>query len=129
MDINSFFGEFKKFIGRGNVIDLAVAVIMGAASKAIIDSLVGDIITPILGVFLGGVNFKGLSITLGHAHIMYGAFIQAIINFIIIAVIVFLIVKNITKIQVRLLGISVTEPKPIPEDVKLLTEIRDLLKK
>ena len=129
MGINSFIEEFKKFIGRGNVIDLAVAVVMGAASKAIIDSLVGDIITPILGVFLGGVNFKGLSITLGHAQIMYGAFIQAIINFLIIAVIVFLFVKNISKLQARLLGTSLTEPKPVPDDVKLLTEIRDLLKK
>jgi large conductance mechanosensitive channel len=129
MDIPGFYDEFKRFIGRGNVIDLAVAVVMGAASKAMIDSLVGDIISPIIGVFLGGVNFKGLSITLGHAHIMYGAFIQAMINFLMIAVIVFLIVKNFAKLQSKLLGTGAAEPKPIPEDVKLLTEIRDLLKR
>lgn len=129
MSLEAFFFDFKRFLSRRNVIDLAVAVIMGTASKAMIDSIVSDIITPIIGIFLGGVNFKKLSITLGNAHIMYGAFIQAAINFLLIAIIIFFIIRNLTKLESTFLGKIASEPKPIPDDVKLLTEIRDLLKR
>ncbi|MCL4295637.1 MAG: large conductance mechanosensitive channel protein MscL [Anaerolineae bacterium] len=122
--------EFRDFINRGNVLDLAVAVIIGAAFTGIVNSLVEDIITPILGIFLGGVNFAGLSITIGEAVINYGNFIQAIINFLIIAWVIFLIVRSINQLQKRWQPIEeVTPPPPEPsEEVKLLTQIRDLLK-
>lgn len=123
--------EFGDFINRGNVIDLAVAVIIGAAFTGIINSLVNDIITPILGIFLGGINFSSLSITIGQAVITYGNFIQAVINFLIIAWVIFLIVRSINQLQKRGRTIEEVTPPPPPEpsaEVKLLTEIRDLLK-
>lgn len=89
--------EFKKFIARGNVLDLAVGIIVGSAFTAIVTSLVNDIITPLLGIILGGVDFSGLSIQVLDATIMYGAFIQAIINFLLIAFSVFLMVKTINR--------------------------------
>lgn len=120
--------EFRDFISRGNVIDLAVAVILGAAFTAIIKSLVDDIIMPLIGVMLGGVDFTTLAVTVGDASITYGNFIQAIVNFIIIAFVVFLMIRGINKLQ--------KEPEPEPEepaapaeDIQLLTEIRDLLKR
>ena len=85
--------EFRDFIMRGNVIDLAVAVIIGVAFGAIITSLVDDIIMPIVGMLLGGVDFTAMSITVGSAQIMYGNFIQAVVNFLIIALALFLIIK------------------------------------
>jgi large conductance mechanosensitive channel len=125
------FKEFREFISRGNVIDLAVAVIIGAAFTGIVNSLVEDIITPILGIFLGGVNFEGLSFTIGDASINYGNFIQAVINFLIIAWVIFLIVRSINQLQRRFSHIEEVAPPAPPEpsaEVKLLTEIRDLLK-
>jgi large conductance mechanosensitive channel len=124
------FKEFRDFINRGNVMDLAVAVIIGAAFTGIVNSLVNDIITPILGIFLGGINFAGLSITIGEAVINYGNFIQALINFLIIAWVIFLIVRSINQLQKRRQPIEeVASPPPEPSaEVKLLTEIRDLLK-
>jgi large conductance mechanosensitive channel len=120
--------EFRDFISRGNVIDLAVAVILGAAFTTIIKSLVDDIIMPLIGVMLGGVDFTTLAVTVGDASITYGNFIQAIVNFIIIAFVVFLMIRGINKLQ--------KEPEPEPEepaapaeDIQLLTEIRDLLKR
>jgi large conductance mechanosensitive channel len=121
--------EFRDFIGRGNVIDLAVAVIIGGAFGAIITSLVNDIIMPLIGIILGGVDFASLSIQIGEAMILYGSFIQAIVNFLIIAFVLFLIVRSYNKLQ----GTKEQEetppppPEPSPEE-KLLTEIRDLLK-
>ena len=91
--------EFRDFIGRGNVIDLAVAVIIGGAFGAIISSLVDDIIMPIIGVLLGGVDFAGLSIVVGDATVLYGNFIQAIVYFLIIALVLFLIVRSYNKLQ------------------------------
>ena len=91
--------EFKKFIARGNVVDLAVGIIIGSAFTAIVTSLVNDILTPLLGIILGGINFAALSIQVFDATIMYGAFIQAIINFILIAVSVFLLVKGINSFR------------------------------
>lgn len=117
--------EFRDFINRGNVIDLAVAVIIGAAFTAIVNSLVNDIIMPIVGVILGGIDFTALAITVGTAKITYGNFIQAIINFVIIAFVVFLIVRSINNMTKK----KEAAPAAPPADVALLTEIRDLLKR
>ncbi len=118
--------EFKTFITRGNVLDLAVGIIVGGAFTAIVTSLVNDILMPFIGTILGGVNFSALSITYKGASIGYGAFVQAIINFLLIALTVFLLVKAINKISRKKEEIK-EAPKPA-EDVVLLTEIRDLLK-
>lgn len=111
--------------------DLAVAVVIGAAFTAIVNSLVNDIIMPLVGVLMGGVDFSDLTLTVGEAAIEYGQFIQAVINFVIIAFIVFLIVKSINRLQEELSPEEEQDsPPPEPsEEVKLLTEIRDLLKK
>ena len=119
--------EFRDFIARGNVIDLAVAFVMGAAFGAITTSLVNDIIMPIVGILLGGIDFASLSITVGSAVIMYGAFIQTVINFIIIAFVMFLLVKASNKVMKKQEAAPAPPPGPTP-DQKLLTEIRDLLK-
>ena len=120
--------EFKKFIARGNVIDLAVGVIIGGAFSSIVTSLVDNILTPILGLVLGGVDFSSLSITFRDTKIEYGAFIQSIIDFLIIAICLFTIVKIINKIiHIK----KKEEEKVVPkksEEVLLLEEIRDLLK-
>ncbi|MCO6452147.1 MAG: large-conductance mechanosensitive channel protein MscL [Caldilineales bacterium] len=119
------FKEFRDFLQRGNVIDLAVAVIIGAAFGAIVTSLVNDIIMPIIGVILGGVDFASLSITVGQAVILYGNFIQAIVNFIIIAFVIFLIVRSYNKMKEK----EEAAPPPGPSaEEKLLTEIRDILR-
>jgi len=119
--------EFRDFIMRGNVIDLAVAVIIGVAFGAIINSLVNDIIMPLIGVLLGGVDFTSLTIQVGDAVIAYGNFIQAVVNFLIIAFVLFLIVRSYNKTQKKEEKASPPPPEP-PADVKLLTEIRDLLR-
>jgi large conductance mechanosensitive channel len=123
--------EFKEFISRGNVMDMAVGIIIGGAFTAIVSSLVADIITPIIGMLLGGVNFSELAVTVGSAQLTYGNFIQAIINFLIIAWVVFMMVKAMNKMKKK------EEEKPAepeapaepPEDILLLREIRDSLKK
>ena len=123
--------EFKEFISRGNVMDMAVGIIIGGAFTAIVGSLIADIITPIIGMLLGGVNFSELAITVGSAQLTYGNFIQAIINFLIIAWVVFMMVKAMNKMKKK------EEEKPAepeapaepPEDILLLREIRDSLKK
>ncbi len=120
--------EFRKFIMRGNVIDLAVAVIIGASFGLIITSLVDDIIMPLVGVLMGGVDFSALSVTVGSATIAYGAFIQTVINFLIIAFALFLIIKAMNKAS-SLKKEEAAAPPPAPsEDIVLLTEIRDLLR-
>lgn len=125
--------EFKEFISKGNVVDLAVGVIIGGAFGKIVTSLVNDIIMPLIGVIIGGINFTNLSIKIGESVIAYGSFIQNIIDFLIIASCIFVFVKfvnkltNLNKVEVK------EEPKKeepkVAEDIKLLTEIRDLLKK
>ena len=117
--------EFREFILRGNVVDLAVAVIIGAAFGAIVTSLVNDIIMPLVGVLLGGIDFNTLSIQVGEATIAYGKFIQAIVNFLIVGLVLFLIVRAMNKAS----RAKAAEPAAPPEDVRLLTEIRDLLQK
>ena len=118
--------EFRDFIMRGNVLDLAVAVIIGLAFGAIITSLVNDIIMPIVGMLLGGIDFTAMSITVGSAQIMYGNFIQAIVNFLIIALALFLIIKAANTVM-RKKAVEAPPPTPTREEI-LLTEIRDLLK-
>ncbi|MFN2198369.1 MAG: large conductance mechanosensitive channel protein MscL [Anaerolineales bacterium] len=93
------FKEFKEFISKGNVIDLAVAVVLGAAFNAIITSIVDDLIMPLIGILLGGIDFSSLVITVGNAQITYGNLIQAIINFLIIAFVLFLIVRAYNSMQ------------------------------
>ena len=93
--------EFKKFISRGNVLDMAVGIIMGSAFTAIVTSLVNDILTPLIGLIVGGLDFSALAITIGSASIAYGSFIQAIINFLLIALSLFLIVKGINKFHTK----------------------------
>lgn len=119
-------GEFRDFINRGNVIDLAVAVIIGGAFGAIVNSLINDIIMPIVGVILGGVDFTSLAITVGEAVILYGNFIQAVVNFLVIAFVIFLVVRSYNKLQKK------QEEAPAQAEssaeVKLLAEIRDLLR-
>jgi len=118
--------EFKTFITRGNVLDLAVGIIVGGAFTAIVTSLVNNILMPIIGVILGGINFSSLSITFKGASVGYGAFIQAVINFLLIALTVFILVKVINTMVRK--KEEVKEPPKPEENIVLLTEIRDLLK-
>ena len=119
--------EFRDFIFRGNVIDLAVAVIIGGAFGAIITSLVNDIIMPIVGVILGGLDFTGLGIQVGDAIITYGNFIQVTVNFLIIAFVLFMIVRGYNRVAKKKEEAPAAPPEPSAEE-KLLAEIRDLLK-
>ncbi len=107
-----FFAGFKKFIMRGNVIDLAVGVIIGGAFQAIVSSLVEDIVTPLLGIILGKVDFSNLAVTIGDASIGYGKFITAVINFFIMALVIFAIIKAINDVSDRLY--KKTDEKPAP---------------
>ncbi|MFN8353514.1 MAG: large conductance mechanosensitive channel protein MscL [Spirosomataceae bacterium] len=91
------FSEFRKFIAQGNVLDLAVGVIIGAAFGKIVASFVDDIIMPVIGALLQGVDFKSLEITVGQAHIKYGNFIQTVVDFLIVAYVIFLVVKAANK--------------------------------
>ena len=118
--------EFKEFIDRGNVIDLAVAVVIGGAFGAIIASLVDDIIMPLIGALMGGVAFSSLSFQVGDAVIAYGNFIQALLIFIIIAFVLFLVVRSYNRMRTK--DPEPEAPPEPPADVVLLTEIRDILK-
>lgn len=119
--------EFRDFAMRGNVLDLAVAVVVGAAFTAIVNSLVNDLIMPIIGLILGGLDFSSLAITVREAVIAYGKFIQAIVNFLIIAFALFMVVRSVTRLQKKEAPAPPPPPEPSAEE-KLLTEIRDLLK-
>jgi len=116
--------EFREFLQQGNVIDLAMAVIIGGAFGAIINSLVDDIFMPVIGILIGGIDFSGLSIQIGDAVILYGHFIQAIINFVIIASAMFLVIRSYNQLRSEEQS---APPKPSAEE-KILAEIRDLLK-
>ncbi len=120
--------EFKDFAMRGNVIDLAVGVVIGTAFGAIVKSLVGDLIMPIIGVVTGGIDFTGLAYSIGDASISYGNFIQAIFVFTLTAFALFLLIKGINTINKKKAEAPAAPVEP-SADVKLLTEIRDLLKK
>ena len=142
MEKKGIVSEFKEFITRGNVMDMAVGIIIGGAFTAIVQSLVNDLLMPVIGALFGGVDFTTLRYVIRaadeaagieEAAIKYGSFIQAIVNFLLIAIVIFLLVKGINKLHKKK-----EEPAPAPapaappepsEEVKLLTEIRDALKK
>lgn len=129
--MKKFISEFKEFIAKGDVMSMAVGIIIGGAFTSIVNSLVGDVITPLLGIILGGINFTGISVSFGGANIMIGNFIQAVITFLLTALVIFSIMKLFnsfrrkSKPDTELVEKAPAEPS---EDVKLLTEIRDLLK-
>jgi len=124
--------EFKEFAMRGNVLDMAVGVVIGGAFGKIVSSFVGDVVMPLLGTVVGGVDFSKLAVTIGTNAagepllLKYGAFLQAVFDFLIIAAAIFLAVKAINRLKTPP---PAAEPAAPPADVALLTEIRDLLKK
>jgi len=120
--------EFKTFAVKGNVMDLAVAVIIGGAFGKIVSSLVGDLIMPLVGLLMGGINFAGLQIQLGKAEIKYGAFLQNVVDFIIIAFALFLVIRAINRLHKKKEEVVVIEKPQASKEELLLTEIRDLLK-
>lgn len=118
--------EFKEFAMKGNVMDMAVGIIIGAAFGKIVSSLVSDVIMPTFGILLGKLNFSSLAFTIGNSTIAYGMFLQSVVDFIIVAFAIFMVIKQINRFKKK------SEEAPIeeqPADIKLLTEIRDLLKK
>ena len=119
--------EFRTFIARGNVLDLAVGVIIGAAFQSLVKSLTDNIISPILGCF-SEVDFNAYVLKIGNLELKYGAFLTDIINFVIMAFVVFLIVKFMNKILAKKEKEPVVEEVVVPKDIQLLEEIRDLLK-
>ena len=123
--MKNLFKEFKEFISKGNVLDLAIAVVMGAAFSAIVNSLVNDIIMPLFGIIFGK-SFSSLYWDLNGSLIMYGAFIQAIVDFLVISLCIFLFMKAINKFKRKE---EKKEEAKKSDEVVLLEEIRDLLKK
>lgn len=126
------FGEFKKFIMRGNVVDMAVGVVVGGAFKSIIDSLVQDLIMPVISTLTGKINIAELSVKVTEElTIPYGNFLQQVLNFLIIAFALFCTVKAMNTVKDKMLKKEEAEEKPAPptKEEQLLTEIRDLLKK
>lgn len=135
------FQEFKTFIARGNVMDMAVGIIIGAAFTAIVGSLVADLVNPIISLFMGGLDFAGLFVVLdggeytslaaaeeaGAAVFAYGRFIMAVLNFLIIAFVVFLLVRGVNSMKKK--EEEAPAPEPGPTEIDLLVEIRDALKK
>ncbi len=126
--MKNFAAEFKAFAMRGNVVDLAVAVVIGAAFGKIVSSLVENVVTPLIGVLLGGVDFTGLSMQVGEATVKYGVFLQSIFDFVIIALAVFMAIKALSRLQ-KIEEAAPAAPAPTPEDIVLLREIRDSLRK
>ena len=124
--MKGFVEDFKAFAMKGNVVDLAVAVVIGAAFGKIVSALVDNIITPLVGILLGGVDFSGLSVEVGEAEVMYGAFIQAIIDFVIVALVLFVVIKAMARMQEK------EEEKPEEEketELDVLMDIRKSLKR
>lgn len=118
----SFFSEFKKFALRGNVIDLAVAVVIGAAFGKIVSSLVDGIIMPLIGLMLGGINIANKTFTLDKAVVKWGLFLQSVVDFTLIAFSIFIVIQLLNKLRISTVS-------PPSKEVQLLTEIRDLLEK
>jgi len=132
--MKKLFGEFKEFISRGSVIDLAVGVIIGGAFTSIVNSLVNDVIMPIIGLLFGGIDFSDLKVVItpgteevAEAAIRYGAFIQNVVNFLLVAFVIFMMIRLINKFRRKKEEVPKAPPAPSKEEV-LLTEIRDLLK-
>lgn len=126
--MKKFFEEFKEFISKGNVLDMAIGVVIGGAFTAIVSSLVDDIIMPLVGIVLGGIDFSSLSANVGEATFAYGKFIQAVINFLLIALVLFSIIKAVNRFKKAEEEAPAEEPEP-SEEVKLLTAIEKELKK
>ena len=127
--MKKFLREFKKFAMRGNVMDLAVGVIVGGAFSSITTSLINDILMPVIGIFVSEASFADLTVTVGSAVVAYGNFIQAVINFLIMAFVVFCMVKGINRLSRKKEEVPPPPPPAEPsQEEKLLTEIRDLLK-
>ena len=124
---SGFLAEFKTFIARGNVMDMAVGVIIGGAFSNITNSLINDIVMPVLGIFTSSVSFADLTLNIGPAVVTYGNFIQAVLNFLIMAFVVFCLVKALNRFHKKKEAAPPPPPGPSAEE-KLLTEIRDLLK-
>ncbi len=119
--------EFKEFAMRGNVIDMAVGIIIGGAFGKIVSSFVKDVLMPLIGLLLGGINFSDLSLTVGKASVKYGKFIQSVVDFVIIAFAIFLAIKAINSMKKKEEEKPAAPPAPSKEET-LLSEIRDLLK-
>lgn len=119
--------EFKKFISRGNVLDMAIGVIIGGSFGKIVTSVVNDLLMPLIGIVLGGLDFSALSLKIGSAVILYGSFIQNVVDFLIVAVCVFIIMKLFNKLTHKEKKKEVEEEGKSAE-IQLLEEIRDLLK-
>ncbi len=131
--IKNFGKEFREFIAKGDVMSMAVGIIIGGAFTAIVNSLVDDIIMPLLGMITGGIDFTGIAIMFGDARIMIGNFLQAIIVFLLTALVIFIMMKVFNSFHDKLKTKEAAEeapaePAPVPADIQLLTEIRDLLK-
>lgn len=120
--------DFKEFAFQGNVMDLAVAVVIGAAFGKIVSSLVDNIITPVIGAISGGIDFSGMNKTIGDADITYGVFIQSIIDFLIVAVVIFAVVRLLSKFKKKEEAVAEEAIEEVNPQEALLTEIRDLLK-
>ena len=123
---NKSLNEFKEFISKGNVIDLAVGVIIGGAFGKIVTSVVNDILMPLIGIVIGGIDFTGLTIKIKDATIYYGMFLQNVIDFLIVALCIFVFIKFINRFNKKE---EIKEEVKVDPQVELLTEIRDLLKK
>ena len=127
--VKSFAEEFKVFIERGNVVDLAVGVVIGSAFSKIVSSIVNDLLMPLIGILLGGLDFSNLTLKIGNATISYGLFINNVIDFFIIAMCVFIFVKIINRLTKKKAAEEVVEAPKKSDEVLLLEEIRDELKK
>lgn len=127
--MKKFISEFKEFISKGNVLDMAVGVIIGGAFSKIVSSLVNDVMMPLIGIIIGGHDFSNLSIKVGNAKIMYGSFLQNVVDFLIVAFCLFTVIKIINRFKKKQEKNENKEKIKTPsEEVILLSEIRDLLK-
>lgn len=129
--MKKFISEFKEFISKGDVMSMAVGIIIGGAFTSIVNSLVGDVITPLLGIIIGGIDFTGIKVTVGGAELMVGNFIQAVIVFLLTSLVIFWMMKAFNRVFAKKEAEAEVpaepEPAPVPEDIQLLREIRDLL--
>lgn len=128
--MKKFIAEFKEFALKGNMVDLAIGMIIATSFNAVVKSIVDDVMMPLFGILLGGKDFSGLAIKVGEAQIKYGMLIQNLINFVIIAFCLFLMVKVMNKLKnPKPVEEAPAAPAPKPDDIVLLEEIRDLLAK
>lgn len=130
--MKTFLAEFREFISRGNVVDMAIGVIIGAAFGKIVTSLVDNIIMPLVGMICGGVDVSGLAVTVGGATLQYGIFLQNIIDFLIVALVIFLAVRAANKFRAKLIKAKKNdeevEAEPVETQLEVLQSIRDMLK-